>query len=174
MSIGTQKRQWFLILLALSAPLLLNIIALWQDIGTDSILKIWNGTYPQPLLGFLGSVYNPLPEIFLKLLLFLFALGFLAWFVVFITSKEFFQKQSQMVKLFEIGIMALVTAVVFDIVSSFMMPLIWLPKFHDYLLGLPSSPFMINWSRWFIFPATAIILFIASLLSGDKNLEKKK
>ncbi|MDP1541463.1 MAG: hypothetical protein Q8L72_12535 [Moraxellaceae bacterium] len=174
MLIRVQKHQWLLILLALFAPLLLNVVAIWQDVGTASILKIWQGTYPQPLFGFLGGAFNPLPEIFLKLLLFLVVLGLLAWFMVFISSMVFFQKQSQIAKLFEIGVMALLAAVIFFIVSGFMMPLIWLPKFHDYLLGFPSSPFTVNWSRWFIFPVTAIILFSAMFLSRDKNLEKKK
>ena len=171
MIIGIQKRQWVLLFVVLSMPFLLNIVAIWQDLGIDSILKLLNGTYPQPLLGFLGGAYNPLPEIFLKLLFFVIALGFLAWFMIFISSKAFFQKQPQVAKLTEIGVMALLTAVVFGVVAGLFMPLVWLPKFHDYLLGLPASPFMVNWSRWFIFPATTIILFITIFLSRNKNLE---
>jgi len=54
------------------------------------------------------------------------------------------------------------------------MPFAWLPQFGDYLLGVPVSDFMLHWSRWLIFPAMAIILFIALSLSRNKNLEKKK
>ncbi len=173
MIIGIQKRQWVLLFVVLSMPFLLNIVAIWQDIGIASILKMLNGTYPRPLLGFLGGAYNPFPEILLKLLLFVATLGLLAWLMVFISSKAFFQKQPQVAKFFEIGVMALLAAVVFGIVAGLFMPLVWLPKFHDYLLGLPASPFMVHWSRWFIFPATTIILFIAISLSRNKNLETR-
>src|SRR5258706_7313994 len=117
MLIGIQKRQWVLLFVALSVPLLLNAIAIWQDVGTASILKMWNGTYPSPFLGFLGGAYNPLPKIFLNLLLFVAALGLLAWLMVFISSKAFFQKQSQVAKLVEIGVMALLTAAVFEVAA---------------------------------------------------------
>ncbi len=176
MLIGIQKRQWVLLFVALSVPLLLNAIAIWQDVGTASILKMWNGTYPSPFLGFLGGAYNPLPKIFLKLLLFVAALGLglLVWLMVFISCKAFFQKQSQVAKLVEIGVMALLTAAVFEVVAGFFMPLVWLPIFHDYLLGLPASSFMIDWSRWFILPTTTIILFITIFLSRNKELGIRK
>jgi hypothetical protein len=53
------------------------------------------------------------------------------------------------------------------------MPLAWLPQFNDYLLGLPASAFTANWSRWFILPVTAIILFVGLVLSRYKSLEVK-
>ena len=174
MVIGIQKRQWALLLAALIMPLLLNAVAIWQDVGVASILKMLNGTYPRPLLGFLGGTYNPLPGIFLKLLFFVIALGLLTWLMVFMSSKVFFQKQPQVAKLFEIGVAALLIAIVFVVVAGFLMPLVWLPIFHSYLLGLPASPFMEYWSRWFILPTTAIILFIAMFLSRNKTLETRK
>jgi len=168
MLIGIQKRQWLLILLTLSVPLLINAVAIWQDIGTASILKIWNGTY-KPSLYLVA--YNPLPEISLKLLLFTVALGLLAWLMVFISNKAFFQKQLLIAKFCETLLMAWLVAVVFDVVTGFFMPLVWLPIFHDYLLGLPVSSFMLDWSRWLVLPTTALILFIAIFLSGNKKID---
>ena len=86
MIVGIQKRQFVLLIFALCVPLVSNIVAIWQDIGAASILKIWSGAYPAPMLGFLGGPYNPLPEIFLKLLCFDMLLALLAWFIVFISN----------------------------------------------------------------------------------------
>ncbi len=169
MIFGIQKRQWLLLLLALSVPPLLNAVAIWQDVGTASILKMWNGTYQHPLMGFLGGPYNPLPEIFLKLLLFAAALGLLAWLMIFISNKAFFQKQYRIAKFCETLLMAWLVAVIFEVITGFFMPLVWLPVFHD-TLGLPVSSFMEDWSRWLVLPTTAIFLFIAILLSGKKKL----
>jgi len=90
MKFGIQKRQWVLILLALSVPILLNAVGIWQNVGTNVILQLLRGTYsPYPYKS-LGVIYNPLPEIFLKLLLFTSMLGFLAWLIIFISNKAFF------------------------------------------------------------------------------------
>ncbi len=174
MSNGLQKRQLILILLALSLPLILNAVGIWRDVGTTSLLKMWNGTYPDPFLGFLGGPYNPLPGIFEKLLLFVAMLGFLVWLVAFMANKAFFQKQRLIVKLCESVLIASLTAIIFSVASGFFMPLVWLPEFHDYQLGLPVSPFMMACSQWVIFPATAIIMLGALMLSRNKSLENNR
>ena len=170
MVIGIQKRQAYLILLTVFVPLLLNVVAIWQYVGTTSILKMWNGTYPNPFTGFLGGPYNPLPEIFLNLLVSTAPLGFLAWILIFISNKDFFQKQPLIAKLFEAVLMASVIAVVFAIVTGIFMPLVWLTIFRNSPSpGIPGSAFILDWSRWLVLPATAIILFGAILLSGSKG-----
>lgn len=166
---GIQKRQFVLLVLAVCVPLTANIVALWQEIGTASLLKIWNGAYPAPMLGFLGGSYNPLPEIFLKLLYFDLALGLLAWLMVFISNRAFFQKQPPVVKLFENVLIAGLVAVAFAIITGFFMPLVWLPEFHNYLLGLPASHTLIAWSFWLIFPITTILLLGTIFLSGRET-----
>ena len=75
-------------------------------------------------------------------------------------------------KLFETFLIAGLVAVAFAIITGFFMPLVWLPKFHDYLLGLPGSPVLMDWSFWLVFPITAIILFGAVFLSGRKTYRK--
>jgi len=169
MIFGIQKRQWFLLLLAVSVPLLLNAVAICQDVGIASILKMWNGTYPNFLGGFLGGPYKPLPEIFLKLLLFSAALGLLAWLMVLISNKTFFQRQPRIIIFCETFLMTFLVAIVFGFISGYFMPLVWLPLFHNYQLGLPGSSFMVDWSRWLVFPTTVIFLFSAIFLSGDKE-----
>ena len=64
--------------------------------------------------------------------------------------------------------MALLMAAIFGIASGYVMPLVWLPVFHDYLLGLPASDFMLDWSYRLILPATAaILLFVMQLSEGE-------
>jgi ABC-type Na+ efflux pump permease subunit len=170
MIFGIQKKQWLLILSALSVPLILNALAIWQDVGTASILKMWNGTYPQPLLGLLAGPYNPLPEIFLKLLIIIVMLGLLAWLMVFISNKVYFQKQPRIAQVIEALLMALFVAVVFEAITGYFMPLVWIPLLHD-TLGLPGSTFMGEWSRLLVFPITAIIIFCAIIISGKKTID---
>ncbi len=167
--LGIQKRQWLLLFLALLLPLLLNSVAIWLNIGTAGILRLLSGTY-QPS--------NPnlpiasLPAIFSELLFNTAALGLVSWLAIFVSNRAFFQQQGLIAKSLEILLMVLLLAKVFEVISGFFMPFAWLPEFYD-LLGLPGSPFAANWSRWFIFPAAAIIFFVAFTLSRNKSVESK-
>ncbi len=167
MKIGIQKRQWLLLLLVLSLSPLLNAVAIWMKIGTVGTLQLLNGTY-QPSDTFLPPASRS--EILLDLLPVIAILGLLSWLVIFVSNRAFFQRQWLIAKLFETLLLALLIAKVFEIATGFFMPFAWLPQFSDYL-GLPASPFTADWSRWFIFPATAMLLFIAMSLSRNKNLE---
>ncbi len=165
-----QKRQWLLLFLVLSLPLILNSVAIWKEIGTTGILHLLNGTY-QPANPNL-PIASPL-EIFLRLFLYLLFLGVLVWLTIFLSNRTFFQKQRFAVKLVEYLLMALFVAKVFQETTSFFMPLAWLPEFYDQI-GTPVSVFVTNWSRWFLFPVTAMIQFIAIALFSKTNLEIKK
>ena len=161
MKIGMQKRQWLLFFLVLSLPLLLNAVAIWLEIGSVGTLQLLSGTYhpSNPNLP-LAS----LSEILLNLLPIMMFLGSLSWLVIFVSNRAFFQKQRLIVKILETLVAALFVAKVFEIAAGIFMPFAWLSQFGDYL-GLPGSVFTANWSRWLIFPATTIILFIALILS---------
>jgi hypothetical protein len=167
MILGIQKQQWLLLFLLLCVPLFLNAAAIWQDIGTDGIRQLLRGDYSSYPNTLLGDVDNPIPEIVLNILLFTAALGLLAWFMLFISNRVFFQKQPLAAKVGEALVMAWFVAAVFERITGSIMPLAWLPKFHDYLLGLPSSSFMVDWSHWLVFPTTAVVLFGAVFLSGN-------
>jgi hypothetical protein len=166
MKFGIQKRQWVLLLPALSAPLLLNAVAIWQDVGTASILKMWTGSYPNPYVGFLGGSYNPLPEIAWDLFLHTAALGVTAWLIILLSNQAFFRRQPRIIQRIELGLLSLLSAVVFAIVAGILMPFVWLPIFHSFQLGLPASHFAASWSLWMILPIT-LTLFIAIFASKD-------
>ncbi|HRJ75085.1 MAG TPA: hypothetical protein PLX90_03760 [Anaerolineales bacterium] len=170
MKLGIQKRQWVILFLVLSLPILLNAVGIQQEIGTNGVLQLLSGNYQPsdpnlPLASFSEILMSSLPIIAL--------LGFLCWLVFFLSNRVFFQKQHRTIKLLEMLFVVSLIAKVFEIVAGIIMPLAWLPQFNDYLLGLPASVFTANWSRWLIFPATAIILFVTLMLSDNQSLESK-
>ena len=177
MKMGIQKCQWLFLFLLLSLPLLLNAVAIWLDIGADGVMHLLNGTY-NPNLS--DSLFNPstllscLSQILSELLPIIAMLGILVWLALLASNRPFFQRQWLIAILLETLLVVLFLAKVFEIATGILMPLAWLPKFHDIIGLLPGSPFMEKWSRWFIFPATAIILFAAMTLSRNRNLESKK
>ncbi len=165
MFLGIQKRQWVFLLFALLLPLLLNAAAMWRDISTTTMVQMWNGSYPDPFTGFLGGPYNPLPGIFLKLFLYTAGLGLLIWLMIFISNKTFFRKQSLAARIGETALVVLLITAVTTFVSGFVLPLVWLPKLHDFLLGLPGSSFAVVWSLWLIAPATAAGMSVVMMFS---------
>jgi len=171
MKLGIQKRQWLLLFLVLSLPPLLNAVAIWRDIGTECSLQLLNGTY-QPSNPNLPPV--SFWEILSGLIPIIAILGLLSWLLIFVSIRALFQRQILIVKILETLLAALFIAKLFETATGFFMPLAWLPEFHDYLLGAPVSDFMLHWSRWFIFPATAILLWVATSLSRNKNMEGRE
>lgn len=163
MNIGIKKGQLVLLLLTICVPLLLNVVALWQEAGTASILQMLKGEFSHPS-GY--NPQNPLPKIHSSLLLTVAPVGLLAWLMIFISNRVLFQKQPLLARLLEFLLAASIVAKVLEVVAGFFMPLVWLPEIHDYHLGIPVSEFVFRWSRWFVLPSTAVILFIAMLLSG--------
>jgi hypothetical protein len=170
MKLGIQKRQWAILFFLLLLPLVLNAVAIQQEIGTKGMLKLLSGTYPprDPNLS-VASV----SEILSGLLPMIVFLGLIIWLTIFVSNMAFFQRQWLIARIFETSLVVLVVAKVFEIATGFFMPLTWLPQFIDSL-GLPGSEFTSNWSHWFIFPATSIILFVALMFSRNKSLESKE
>lgn len=163
--IGIQPRQWLYILLAVFVTLAFNTVALWQNVGWDVILQILSNRYsPYPYNSF-QIIYNPLPAIVIELIPIDVFLVFLAWFAVFISARVLFRRLPPILKYSIICLLAVALARVFAITAGWAMPLVWLPKFHDYLLGMPVSTFAIYWSDWVVFPVTALILAYAMLVS---------
>ena len=172
MILGIQKRQWVVLLLALLMPLLLNIVGILHDVGKNNILQMLSGTYSYVPYdnNSLDLDHNPFLEIFMNLLPTIGFLGLLAWLIIFVSNRAFFQKQPLTAKLIEVLLMSLFVAAIFAKVGEFFMPFAWLPVFFN-TLGIPLSNFVLTWS-WLVVPTTAIILFIAMLLSGVKIIDK--
>src|ERR1700690_2414447 len=172
MIFGIHKRQWLFLLLALSIPVLLNAVAIWQAVGAKVIFQILRGTYSYgyDIHNGLDFDHNPFPEVLWNLFLYSVPLGLPAWFMIFLSNRVFFKKQPLIVKLCETFFLAWLVAAIFEFITGFFMPLAWLPVFFNTLGPFVGSDFVLYWSRWLVFPATAIILFVAIFLSGNKNV----
>lgn len=164
--LGIQARQWFILFLLLLLPPSVNAAAISETIGARGMLQLLVGAY-QPS--------NPnLPPASLSAILLGSApiiafLGLLSWLVFFVSNQVLFLRQRPLARLLETLLVSMVVAKLFEIAAGSIMPLVWLPQFNDYH-GLPASPFTADWGRWFIFPATAVIFFVALALSRDKSL----
>jgi hypothetical protein len=168
MIIGIQKRQCFLLLLVLAVPVLFSIAAIWLDVGWAGITSlpgIWCGACSPGLYKGYGIIGNPLPEIFLDFMIMVAPLGLLTWLAVRLSNRALFQHQRRAAKYGEALFMALVLALAASILAGSVMPLVWLPKFHDYLLGLPGSTWAATWSGWLVLFPTAGLLSAAMLFS---------
>jgi hypothetical protein len=167
--LGIQARQWLLLFLLLFLPLSVNAAAIWKRIGAHGMLQLLVGTY-QPSNPNLPPA--SLSAILLGLVGDIAFLGFLSWLVFFVSNQVLIQRQRMIAGLFEAALVSMAIAKLFEINAGYFMPLAWLPQFIDSL-GVPGSTFAVDWSRWFIFPATAIILFVALALSRNKSLEAR-
>jgi hypothetical protein len=166
MLLGIRKRQWPLLLLVLMLTLLMNALAILQDVGMTSIRKMWMGSYKSDFSVVPG---NPLPEISAELLLIVAVSGLPAWLMIYTSDRTLFRRQSGMLRVDESLFMALLMAAIFGIASGYVRPLVWLPVFHAYLLGLPASDLMLDWSYRLILPATAAVLLFAMRLSEGET-----
>ena len=134
MILGIQKRQWVVLLLALFMPLLLNAVGIWHDVGKDNILQMLRGTYSYVPYdnNSLDLDHNPFIEIFINLLPTTIFLGLLAWVIVLILNRSFFQKQPLIAKLIEVLLMSLFVAEVFAKVGEVFMPFSMVASFLQY------------------------------------------
>jgi hypothetical protein len=138
-------------------PILFNIVALLHDIGFHTLSQVVSGNFK----GFTGYAYNPLPEIIVELLAFSFTLTTLSLFIIFLANLKVLRRLPTILKLLFRLILILPSSVVFCYASGVVMPLSWLPKFNDYLLGLPGSQFAFEGSWLFVFPITILVIFLA-------------
>jgi len=174
MILGLQKRQWLLLSLVLSVPFLLNAVGIWQDVGADSIKLMLSGKWISPVsysYGIDPEPQNPLPAIFLSLLFMSIPLGLLTWLTIVLSNQAFFQRQHFVAKLLETLLAVSLIAKIYELAAGDLMPIVWLSEFHDYVLGIPGSLFMRDWSGWMVLPTTAVILWIAMLFSKIKKTD---
>ncbi len=138
-------------------PILFNAIALWHDIGVHTLLEAITGNY----IGFTGFVYNPLPEILSELVVISFILTLLSLIIIILSNLKILRRLPTVLRLILRVVLILLSSVVFTNASGVFMPLSWLPKFNDYLLGMPVSEFATIGSWVFVFPSTMIAFFLA-------------
>src|SRR6185503_4920168 len=155
--LGLYPRQWALLILIMLVPITINFVAIWEDIGIQAVTTlIIDGHYDRHG-GIIGKKYNPLPAIFRDISLVVAILGLPCWLIAFVSTRTLFQNLPKVLK----GSITIVSvsflALVFSFVTADLLPLIWLPKFHEYMFGLPTSSFMV-WGWFFALPITFSVL----------------
>jgi hypothetical protein len=147
-------------------PLLFNAIALWHDIGGHTLLQAITGNY----IDVTGFAYNPLPQILPELTLVSFVLTSLSSIIIIFANLNVLRRLPIVLRLLLRLCLILFSGVVFANVSGVFMPLSWLPKFNDYLLGMPVSEFATIGSWVIVFPTITIAFFLA-VQFFEKGLE---
>jgi len=159
-----KKHRHFLIsaVILMILPVLFNVIALWQEAGSTIALQLIRGTYRC----YGGFVCNPLPKMLLDMFGFSLILTGLALLIIHLSTRASWRRLHPAPRFALRVLLALPTSAVISYVSGSIMPLSWLPVLHDYLLGLPASPFASLGSWVSLFPATAVVLILAIHMIG--------
>jgi hypothetical protein len=122
-------------------PVLFNLAVLWLEVGSNVVFQLVRGTYRC----YWGSVCNPLPEILFKLFGFSLILFGLALCILFFVTHKALRGLHPVVRFVIRILLVLATSAVFSYyVAGFLMPILWLPVFGDYLLGLPVSGLLLS------------------------------
>lgn len=156
------KHRNLLILAVLAIPLVLNMFALWQAIGLETLGQAANGKY-QPF----GVPFNPFSDILRTASVILISLGVFAWVVLFIWNKVASQQDAvkRLTALLAAIIIAGATAT-----SSYFIDGTWSAAFRDSpMIGFPISPLaFIN--MFLAFAAVVLFVFFAlSWAAKDKQ-----
>jgi hypothetical protein len=162
------KRQKLLILLSLLLPLLINIFAIVREVDhaklTDSVM----GTYKR-----FGLPYNPWPDILISLTGNMIVIGLFSWLIAFALTRSFVRKLAPAIRYGIILIASLSGAYILAIWAGIILPLVWLPQFGDYLLGLPGSEVASRSAMPLVFPIEFAILLLASLNFKPNSLSSE-
>ena len=144
-------------------PLLFNLALLWQEVGMQALAQDIRGTYAC----FSEDPCSLLPRIILGLSGASLLIALFAMFTIFLARRITLMKLP--IALLVLGriLLAVVTGIVYRYVAGLLMPLYWLPKYGDYLLGLPVSSLAEKASWYVVFPLLMLI-FMFSAAGGRK------
>ncbi len=149
-------------------PITFNIYALRADVGANTFQELLNGTYICPF----GFKCNPFPEIILDLLKLSLIISLATQFPVFLSAKCFPSNPPKLIKLFCMLPLLLATGYFVGYVSSRFLPLVWLPRLHNYNFGLPASKIAITHSWHLVLPAVfALIVSVYVRVGESKSSE---
>lgn len=165
MLIGISRRQWLLILTAVSVVVVINGIGIWDFINdlrmrieaeSDLVLKLFGLCDPPPYLA-----------VFSKFLITIILLVAIAWLTVFLSKKGLFQRLPSIVKHGGELLIAVFVGSVFTVVSIELSNN-WVNDFYcGSYYGLLGSEFVHYWSTRLVFPVASMLMFVAMLLSNQ-------
>ena len=125
-------------------PLIFNLVVMAIEKGSRAIAPVIAGVL-LPLAG-------------LSLLATAVALA-----AVYLSKRAFLLRLPKPVSLISRVLLAVSVGMLFRDVAGLIMPLVWLPLFGDYLLGLPVSPLADSGSWYVVFPLVVVIFSIAAV-----------
>jgi hypothetical protein len=162
---GTSKGRLGTVFVALTLlPVVFSLGILWLEEGSATVAQLLAGTFEcSP-----GHPCQPMTDIFIQLtgisaLLSLFALA-----AIFLSRSRPLDRLTQPIRIIVQLLIVISVAALFRYVSGFIMPLVWLPVLHDYLIGIPASQIAPPASWIVVFPLVLFICVLA-LLPGWKR-----
>jgi len=150
-------------------PALFNLVVMWLEVGSDVLL---------PAISCAGecSIYctcYPIPGVLLGLSGFSLLLGAVALLGIHVSTRAWLTKLPRVVRLLFVLLLAISTAILFRYVGGFLMPVVWLPVFGDYLLGFPVSSSADKASWYVIFPLVIAIFLLAAFRNRNAHASDK-
>jgi len=146
------KPYWQIILLTLIILLALNVFALWQTIGVETLAKVINGQY-RPF----GLPANPFSDILRTVLVILILLCVLMWAVLLVWSKATL-RQNAMKK--GLALIAAISIAGTATTASYFIDGTWSGAFRDSpMIGFPISPFVFT-NMLLIFISVSLVAFL--------------
>ena len=177
MILGIHKRQWPFILAAVACVLLLNLEGMRREVLANNLR--WeriseSATESGVSLEILASLYRctyPWREIALEILGVGLSLAVLAWLVVWLSRRAFFQRVPLGLRVGIEVALALGVGVAFA-AASIAYAFHWYDDFWCRpMYGLAYPRFVYLWSQRFVFPAASALTFLAMMLSNRGSVE---
>lgn len=146
------KPYWQIILLTLIILLALNVFAMWQTIGVETLAKVVNGQY-RPF----GLPANPFSDILRTVLVILLLLCAFIWAVLSVWNKAA-SRQSSVKR--GMALIAAISIAGATTTASYYIDGTWSGTFRDSpMIGFPISPFVFT-NMLLIFISVSLVVFL--------------
>lgn len=174
MILGIHKWQWLLVLAAVAGFLAVNLLGMREEVQYNEQVKarvlesVAEAEIPSEIHAALWGCTYPWPKITAETAAAAGCLAALAWLVVFISQRGFFQRWPRRLKYAAELLLAFLTGGAF-MAASLYFAYHWIEDFIcGTVLGLRQPDFAWKWSIQFVFPAASALIFVALALSNRR------
>jgi len=150
-------------------PLLFSLLVMWLENGSEALLKAFTGTLEWPP----GPNAGTRREVSLTLAGFSALLALLAQLAIHLSTRAWLTRLPAVASHSCRILLAISTALLFRYATGSLMPLVWLPVFGDYLLGIPVSFIAAKASWYVVFPLVVVIFVLAVYRTTDADGNEK-
>jgi hypothetical protein len=138
------------------SPFLFSTMVMIREVGVETLGQALAGDYMCPP----GYPCNPIPNVMLGLSASSVFLALFAILAIFLARRISLARIPTILKLTAQVFIVIATGLIYRYTTGFLVPLIWLPKFGDYLLGLPASPTAVVTSWYVVFPLSILAFLL--------------